>query len=79
MPSAGGTGDELATGLLLAAALADTFSASCRPIGLALLQTPHELRREGSPGAFPVQVRIGYLAGSLADFCPVARMVALLP
>lgn len=92
----------LATGLLLAAALGGCPLGLAPVIGLTLLQTLHHLLREGSPGAFPVQVRIGYLAWLLAglwgplsffhwiqlagtaaavvaDYCPMARTLALLP
>lgn len=92
----------MVTGLLLAAALGDCPLGFAPVIGLTLLQTLHYLLREGSPRAFPVQVRLGYLtwllaglwgplaffhwiqlagtaAAVLVDYCPMARMVSLLP
>ncbi len=91
----------LASGVLLAAALAGTLGF-VPLIALTLAQTLHYRLREGSVRAFPVQVRIGYLlwllagllgplgffhwiqlAGTwamvLVDYCPMARMLSLLP
>jgi hypothetical protein len=90
------------TGVLLAGAMAGLPLGFGPPIGLALLQTAHFLIRHRSIGAFPVQVRIGYLAWMLAGlwgplwvfhwiqlagtaaavtvgYCPMARMLSLLP
>ena len=92
----------LATLLLLAGALAGWPMGYAPVIGLTVLQNLHFLAREGSVGAFPVQVRIGYLAWMLAglwgplsfllwiqlagtlamvlvDYCPMARLVSLMP
>ncbi len=92
----------LATGLLLAGALAGCPLGFAPAIGLTVVQTLHYLAREGSVKAFPVQVRIGYLlwmlaglwgplgffhwiqlagtaASVLVDYCPMARMLSLLP
>lgn len=92
----------LATGLLLAGGLAGCPLGMEPPIGLTIVQILHFSIREGSLRAFPVQVRIGYLAWMLAglwsplsfflwiqmagttaavlfDYCPMARMLSLLP
>ncbi len=92
----------LVTLLLLTGALAGWPLGFIPVIGFTVLQNLHFLVREGSVKAFPVQVRIGYLAwmvaglwgplgflhwiqfaGTLAailvDYCPMARMVSLMP
>jgi len=92
----------LTTGLFLAGALFGWPLGFTPAIGLTLVQTLHYLSREGSVSAFPVQVRVGYLAWMLAglwgplgfmqwiqligttasvlvDYCPMARMLSLLP
>ena len=71
-------------------------------IGLTCAQLVHYLLREGAPGAFPVQVRAGYLLLLIAGqwpplafiywiqlvgtsamvtvgYCPLARILSLLP
>jgi len=90
------------TGVFLAGALSDYPLGFAPAIGLTIVQTLHYLMKEGSVKAFPVQVRIGYLAWMLAglwgplgflhwiqligtvaavlvDYCPMARMLSLLP
>jgi len=92
----------LVTGVLLAAALWGWPLGFAPAIGLTAAQTLHYLAWEGSAKAFPVQVRIGYLAWMLAglwapfgffhwiqlagtatmllvDYCPMARLVSLMP
>ncbi|MGE5154984.1 MAG: hypothetical protein ACM3ST_13335 [Bdellovibrio bacteriovorus] len=92
----------LVTGLLLAAALAGCPLGFAPALGVTAVQTLHYLLREGSPKAFPVQVRTGYLLWMLAglwqplgffhwiqlagtttavlvDYCPMARLLSLLP
>jgi hypothetical protein len=92
----------LVTGVFLAGALSGCPLGFAPAIGLTVLQTLHYLMKEGTVKAFPVQVRIGYLAWMLAglwgalgfllwiqlfgttaavliDYCPMARMVSLLP
>lgn len=51
----------LVTVCLLTAGIAGWQYGFDSAIGLTLFQLLHYLIREGSPGAFPVQVRIGYL------------------
>jgi len=92
----------LVTGLFLAGALSGCPLGFAPAIGLTVVQTLHYLLKEGSVQAFPVQVRVGYLAWMLAglwgplgfllwiqlvgtaaavliDYCPMARMLSLLP
>jgi hypothetical protein len=92
----------LVTGLFLAGALSGCPLGFTPAIGLTVVQTLHYLMKEGAVKAFPVQVRIGYLAWMLAglwgplgflhwiqlvgtaaavlvDYCPMARMLSLLP
>jgi len=92
----------LVTGAFLAGALAGCPLGFAPAIGLTVAHTLHYLVLEGSAKAFPVQVRIGYLAWTvsglwgplgflhwiqligtaaavLVDYCPMARMISLLP
>jgi hypothetical protein len=92
----------LVTAGLLGAAMAGLGLGFAPVVALTVIHTLHWLYREGSPKAFPVQVRIGYLAwlvaglwpplaalhwiqlaGTIAmvtvSYCPMARLVSLLP
>jgi len=89
-------------GIFLAGALSGCPLGFAPAICLTVVQTLHFLVMKGSVTAFPVQVRIGYLAWMLAgqwgplgfllwiqlvgtaasvlvDYCPMARMLSLLP
>ncbi|RRQ23055.1 hypothetical protein [Thiohalobacter thiocyanaticus] len=92
----------LATDVLLINGLAGGPGGFVPVIALTVVQLVHYLLRERAPGAFPVQVRTGYLllllvgqwpslafiywiqlAGTTAmvtvGYCPLARMLSLLP
>lgn len=92
----------LVTLCLLIAGMALGGRVWLAPIGFTVVHTAHYWMRYGSPKAFPVQVRIGYLAwillgqwdpltfmlwiqlaGTIAavavGYCPLARMVSLMP
>lgn len=69
----------LATVLLLSAGLAGWPEAFVWAIGLTMLQLLHFGTQEGSPAAFPVQVRIGYLLLLLVAFPEPLHVVYWLP
>ncbi len=92
----------LVTGVMLAQAMFQGSFGFAPVLAFTAVHTLHYLVREGSVNAFPVQVRIGYLAwmwaglwgplgffhwiqlagttaAVLVDYCPMARLMSLMP
>ena len=65
----------LATALLLAASFAGVGPALPLALALTGVQTLHFARRDGSPAAFPVQVRLAFLGLLVLGLWPPLRWV----